>query len=256
MLKKIILVGLLLTIILLPVAAYADESLNGGYIDDVWASEWEIFEMALIQEPTVFITTARLNLRPGPSTSYDRLAVVSQGRRVEVLDFGCGQWYRVSYDGTIGYMYALHLREIPEPGQQPHGTVELLEWRYARNLMSLGTQVTLIDVRTGLSWQMASFSNGNHADVEPITSEDTATMLQAFGSWTWTPRPVLVLVNGRTIAASINGMPHGGSTRSGNNMNGHLCLYFYGSASHRYAPGHVRDHHNAIREAFNTASAW
>ncbi|MCL2388514.1 MAG: hypothetical protein FWC89_13345, partial [Defluviitaleaceae bacterium] len=136
------------------------------------------------------------------------------------------------------------------------GTVELLEWRYARSVMTRGTPATVIDVRTGLTWQIASFSNGNHSDVEPLTPEDTATMLQAFGgTWTWTPRPVVVIINGRTLAASINGMPHAGSTRD-NNMNGHICLHFLGSTTHTSAPQHVRDHQAAVMEAYRTASNW
>jgi uncharacterized protein YraI len=204
-------------------------------------------------EPVTFVTTSRLRLRPTPCTTYSQIATLSPGIRVEVLDFLCGEWFRVEHNGNVGYMYAAHLREL---GDSPFGEVELLHWSYARNVMTLGTIATLVDVRTGISWQIASFSNGNHADIEPITAEDTETKRQVFGGWTWTPRPVIVLINGRTIAASVNGMPHGGSTRSGNGMNGHICLHFYGSTTHRHAPQHVRDHQNAVREAYNTASGW
>jgi len=62
-----------------------------------------------------------------------------------------------------------------------------------------------------------------------------------------------VVINGRTIAASLNGMPHAGSTRH-NNMNGHVCLHFLGSSTHTSAPSHVRDHQNAVMEAFNSVA--
>lgn len=213
----------------------------------VLADAWEYTPT----EPTYFVTTARLNMRPTPCTSGERLTVVQPGRHVEVLDFLCGEWFSVSYGGFVGYMYAQFLRDSDAVGT--FGYVEKLEWRAAQGLMTLGTIFTVVDVRTGITWEMASFSNGNHADVEPITAEDTALMLAAFGSWTWTPRPVLVMVGGRTIAASVNGMPHGGSTRN-NNMDGHVCLHFFGSTTHINSASHVRDHQNAVAEAYRAGN--
>ncbi|MCL1884906.1 MAG: SH3 domain-containing protein [Defluviitaleaceae bacterium] len=246
---KVFLVGLLLTLLFLPVTVSA--GIMGEYEDSGHIGLG-------ILEPTTFVTTSRLNLRPSPCTSGTRLAVVPQGRQVEVLNFGCGDWYEVDFNGTVGFMYAAHLREATDTDVMfSIGPVELLYWSEARNVMTYGTVATIVDVRTGATWEVASFSNGRHADVEPITAEDTAIMLNAFGGrWCWTPRPVLVIINGRTLAASINGMPHAGSTRSGNNMNGHVCLHFRGSSTHRSAPSHVRDHQNAITEAYNTASGW
>jgi hypothetical protein len=209
------------------------------------------------EEPAIFFTTARVNLRPYPSTNNTRIRLVNAGRRVEVLDVRDGEWFEVRYGGEYGFMYAAHLRESSTGSGAVTGAVELVEWRDARGLMRIGTHFTVIDVRTGLTWQMASFSNGNHSDVETITAEDTATMLQAFGGrWTWTPRPIVVAINGRYLAASINGMPHAGSTRNGNNMNGHVCIHFRGSTTHTTAPQHTRDHQNAVTEAYNTASQW
>jgi len=153
-------------------------------------------------------------------------------------------------------LYALVTPEVQEEEEIPSIEIELLAWNVAKNLLTEGKIVTITDVRTGLSWQIASGSNGSHADVEPITANDTATMFSAFGEWTWTPRPVIVDIDGRLIAASLSGMPHAGSTRSGNNMNGHVCLHFLGSTTHKSSPAHVADHQNAVVEAFETASAW
>jgi len=130
--------------------------------------------------------------------------------------------------------------------------VELLSWSYVRhNVIRNGQPLLITDVRTGMTYQVAAFSQGNHADVETITGEDTELMRQAFGGrWTWDPRPVWVTVNGRTIAASINGMPHAGSTNGNNGMNGHVCLHFYGSRTHSGSRAHERDHQRAVQEAF------
>ncbi|MCL2197433.1 MAG: SH3 domain-containing protein [Defluviitaleaceae bacterium] len=245
---KAFLLGILFAILLAP-TVYASEVF-------MMSSEYVIYHPTQEEEePAIFMTTARLNLRPEPTTNSERITLLPAGRRVEVLDKN-GDWFKVDYNGMVGFMYAAHLREVSDVAVAP-GTVELLHWSEARYVMTKGTIFTLVDVRTGLSWQAASFSNGNHADIETITAEDTAIKRQAFGgSWTWTPRPVLVLINGRTLAASVNGMPHAGSTRSGNNMNGHVCLHFLGSTTHRPAAQHVRDHQAAVREAYNTALSW
>lgn len=201
------------------------------------------------------MTTSALNLRPTPCTSGERLALIPVGARVEVTDFLCGEWFAVTHNGISGYMYAEFLMEPPVPAAP--GTVELLDWSVVQELITLGTPITIIDVRTGLTYQVASFSNGRHADVEPLTPEDTEIMFQAFGrNWSWATRPVLAIINGRTIAASINGMPHAGSTRHDNNMDGHICLHFLGSRTHNGTASHERNHQASIQEAFDTASNW
>ena len=204
-----------------------------------------------------FTTDSNLRLRSAPSTDAEIVKTVSQGRTVEVTDFRDGQWFAVRYNGSTGYMSAEHLTAAVASGTQvvSAGGVELLSWTYVQTIMSTGVSIQITDVRTGITYWIRSFSHGRHADVEPVTAEDTAEMLRAFGGrWTWTPRPVWVHIDGRTVAASINGMPHAGSTISGNNMNGHVCLHFYGSRTHNGSRNHERDHQNAVQEAFREGS--
>ena len=201
--------------------------------------------------PTTYITTAPLNLRPTPCTSGTRIKLVPAGRRVEVTDFRDGEWFAVEINGEYGYMYAKYLAQMPESGlNATPGTVELIDWSVVRNIIPQNTAVTIIDVRTRTSIQMVSFSHGNHADVYPLTYADTEALRTVFGGWTWTPRPILVIVGDRTFAASMNGMPHGGGGRSGNNMNGHVCIHFRGSRTHNGSWHHERDHQNSILEAY------
>jgi len=224
----------------------------------------EITEEPLEEEvemPIAFITTANLNLRTQPSTSSTRIMTVPRGTVIWVKDFLDYEWFSVTHSGMTGYMYATYLVEHNASATFTEtssvGTVELLYWSEAREILTVGTPATIIDVRTGITYRVASFSNGRHADVETLTAEDTAAMLRAFGGrWNWEPRPILVVVNGRTLAASINGMPHAGSTNHNNNMNGHVCIHFRGSRTHNGNSRHERDHQNAITEAFNTASRW
>ena len=208
--------------------------------------------------PAYFRTTANLNLRRGPSTDAARVATINRGTRIQVTDFRDGEWFAVTVNGQSGYMYAEFLTELVEGealATAINGTVERLHWSEARQLTTAGRIFTVIDVRTGISWQMASFSNGNHADVETITADDTAAMRRAWGGrWDWAPRPMHVIIGDRILAASLNGMPHAGSTRSGNNMNGHVCLHFYGSSTHNGNRRHTADHQNAVNEAFRAGN--
>lgn len=108
---------------------------------------------------------------------------------------------------------------------------ELLHWDVASRVFK--SRATIIDVATGLSFEVKRRGGHNHADIEPLTSADTATLKRIYGgAWSWTRRAVIVVTGGRRIAASINGQPHGGQAISGNSCGGHICLHFLGSRTH------------------------
>lgn len=136
----------------------------------------------------------------------------------------------------------------------PNG-VELVKWSTVRGILPTGVPLSIYDVRTGTTYRVQSFSNGNHADVEPCTKADTNTLKSLYGgSWSWNPRPVWVTFNGRTIAASIHGMPHGGQTIYDNGMDGQICLHFLGSSTHNGNSSYTQQHQNAVQEAWNAAN--
>ena len=91
-------------------------------------------------------------------------------------------------------------------------------------------------------------------DIEPATAADTEKLRQCLGGeWTYVRTPVILIAEGKCIAASLYGEPHGGTdTVSGNNMDGVVCLHLTNSRTH----GSDRvdeDHQAAIREAYNWA---
>ncbi len=87
---------------------------------------------------------------------------------------------------------------------------------------------TVYDYQTGISWQVHIFSLGAHADFEPLTANDTAKMLKAFGGKnTWNPRPVWVIfADGSVYMASTHSNPHGVQHTTDNNFAGHACIHF------------------------------
>jgi hypothetical protein len=108
----------------------------------------------------------------------------------------------------------------------------------------------IIDVQTKKSYLVRRVGGYNHADVQPIDSANTAVMKSIYGGvWSWIRRPVWIEISGVYVAASINGMPHGYSIISGNNMNGHTCVHFLNSRTH--GTNRVdEDHQAAVASAY------
>ncbi len=76
------------------------------------------------------VTTTALNVRSGPSTSYDNVGTLAQGEVVKALEFAvANSWikiYRPS-DGLTGWCYAAYLQETtapPDTGEPP----SVVEW--------------------------------------------------------------------------------------------------------------------------------
>ena len=223
---------------------WSNVRINGttGYIRSdflAWVSQ------STPQTPSFFRTTAGVNFRTSPSADADIIRVLNTGTTVEMLQHNPANWSRVRINGTVGYVSS----EFLAAGT---GSVEFLEWSVARNIVQNGVPMRVVDVRTGISFYLQSFSIGGHADVEPLTQADTDAILRSRnGVWAWAPRPVWVTIGDRTIAAALNGMPHDVSTIANNGMNGHLCLHFYGTRTRSQT--YQRDLNNAVREAWNAS---
>ncbi len=110
---------------------------------------------------------------------------------------------------------------------------------------------TVYDYATGISWQVHMFSFGAHADAEPLTANDTAKMIRAFGGkTTWNPKGVWVtLSNGVTYMATIHDMPHETSHIMDNNFDGHLCIHFPRTAAEVASIGPYATSHQAAVDA-------
>jgi LysM repeat protein len=123
---------------------------------------------------------------------------------------------------------------VPEkitPGPQ-YG--ELVDWwTEAQYIWPIGQNAKVIDFRTGKSFMVRRSYGAFHADVEPLTAQDSAIMNGIWNGWSWATRPVIVEVNGRRLAASANGMPHDIQSITNNNFNGHFCIHFLNSTRHK-----------------------
>lgn len=131
------------------------------------------------------------------------------------------------------------------PDAEDIQVIEKIKWfNDAKNLFKTGTTAKIIDVTTGKSFTVKRTGGYYHADVEPVKASDTAVMKKMMGGkWSWNRRPIIVVYNGRYLAASMNGMPHSFDKISGNNFSGHFCIHFAGSKTH--ASGKVDAAHQA-----------
>ncbi len=102
-----------------------------------------------------------------------------------------------------------------------------LDWyKEVQYIWKKGMNATVTDIKTGKSFQIKRTYGHNHADVEPLTKNDTKIIKNIWNGWSWERRAVTVEVDGRILAASMTAMPHAGvdsapagkvvSRRSGN----------------------------------------
>ncbi|MCL2221604.1 MAG: SH3 domain-containing protein [Oscillospiraceae bacterium] len=196
---------------------------------------------------TTLRTNGSVNFRTEPSANSTRIDLLSPRTSVEVIAQNANGWSRVRHNGREGFIRS-DLLSVEGGGGV--GSVELLTWQQVRSLIPMRTDMRVVDVRTGITFNLRAFSLGGHADVEPPTRADTDAIFRSRnGVWAWSPRPVWVTIGNRTFAAALNGMPHAGSTISGNGMNGHLCLHFAGTVTR--SQSYQRALRAAVQEAFD-----
>ena len=134
------------------------------------------------------------------------------------------------------------------------GRVELIDWfNGGSEVFPKGTEATVIDVDTGLSFHVRRFGGEYHADSEPLTADDTAIMKQiAGGEWSWDRHAIWVKIGDRYIAASMHCMPHMVSPTASNNFPGHFCIHFLHSKVHETGKECPR-HQAMVLKAFVSA---
>ena len=196
-------------------------------------------------EPTKLKTNADVNLRSEPSTDARIIRTLDANTEVDVIEYDSSGWTKASVEGSVGYIRSDLL-------SMSGRNVELLEWSAVKGILKNGVPLHVYDVRSGVSFNIQCFSKGDHADVEPVTKEDTDTIFRIRNNvWSWAARPVWVTIGDRTVAASINGMPHDVTTIRDNGLNGHFCLHFKGSTTSSSSASYKADLQNAVTEAWN-----
>ena len=102
---------------------------------------------------------------------------------------------------------------------------------YVKAGLTRGNTFTLTDLQTGRSFKVYVQSAGYHADVEPATAADTATMCKIYGvskpsDISYVRRAMLATIGSYQFVCSMYGEPHGSEVIDNNNYDGQFCIHF------------------------------
>lgn len=121
-------------------------------------------------------------------------------------------------------------------GVSLHSTIYDLSWddykrAYVRAGLTRGNTFKLTDLKTGKTFKVYVQSAGYHADVEPATAADTATMCSIYGVSSadkigYTRRAMLATIGNYQFVCSMYGEAHGSEVITNNNYDGQFCIHF------------------------------
>lgn len=207
--------------------------------------------------------TKKITVYRSASKSSKKLGTASKGSSMNVIGV-CGKFLKVENpsNGAIGYVLEKYMsKKAPSSSNSGQSTLEKnkasvikLDWyKDGTSLYNKGSYYSIYDIRSGSLIRVKYTLGSDHMDLEPATAEDTAKLKKACGgSWTYKRRSVILIAEGKSVAASIYCEPHGSDdTISGNNMEGVICLHMTNSRTH--GSNQVDSDHQA---AVNAAYAW
>ncbi|XOK60107.1 hypothetical protein ACJ7K1_26795 [Paenibacillus elgii] len=190
-----------------------------------------------VQSPKLLKKLLPAKVRPVQQVPLtDVYAVLEkQGTTVRYAIDANGNWYDTQHRQSLELPQAIkdRLRGYAKSVRAAHYG-QLASWEEARRTVAMKAVCRIVDLETGLAFRAQRRAGSSHADMQPLTKADTAVMKEIYnGAWSWKRRAVLVEKDGRSFAASMHGMPHGGDGIPGNGFSGHFCVHFLGSTTHR-----------------------
>jgi len=137
--------------------------------------------------------------------------------------------------------------------------IQLLHWfNEVKTSVRTGQNLTVYEPDSGITFTLYVMSRGRHADVEPLTANDTAKMMNAWGGEEdWTPKDVyLKLPDGRWTLATMHNVAHGSQVIHDNNYDGQNCVHFLRDMSECEAndPNYGVQNQEALRKAWKNAT--
>jgi peptidoglycan endopeptidase LytF len=143
---------------------------------------------------------------------------------------------------SIGQKLTIPVYNIAEKQvvSERHG--ELLDWfTEGQYVFPIGKTAKVTDFATGKSFYIKRTIGSGHADSETLTVNDSTIAKSIWGGFSWTPRAVILEIDGRKIAASMSFMPHDVQYITNNGINGHFDVYTSNGIRHKDGmsdPGH------------------
>jgi hypothetical protein len=140
--------------------------------------------------------------------------------------------YELSGSGVVMVDRARELLERLRENLHLQAFAEPLYWEEASRVVPRMGVAAIQDLESGRFFNVQRRGGTYHADVQPLTRDDTAVMKEIYGgAWSWDRRAIILHAGEVSIAASMNGMPHGQGALT-NNFPGHFCIHFLGSRTH------------------------
>lgn len=168
----------------------------------------------------------------------------------------CGEGFRLAVvRGSYAEEYAkengitcVYPGEEEETEEEESGVVKLndvvydLDWFDYKSFYTVagvkaGKTFTLTDLMTALSFDVYVQSAGFHADVEPLTAEDTQIMLRIYGvdeveDISYVRRPMVATIGPVQVVCSMYGEAHGSEDiGEENGYEGQFCVHFRNSTT-------------------------
>lgn len=216
------------------------EAVTVGFVWPEYPGELHVTDEAVIQPLVQALAQAARQVEasptrgvPAPRELYWRLELAGGGETRELFATRDFRIYDPAQDVTLESPGLENVLE--DLTGRLHDTFfgEPLPWYEALSLFPAGATASVRDLETGLAFQVRRHRGDAHADVEPLTSEDSQTLRTIYGGeWSWKRRAVVATIQERAVAGSINGMPHGWGDLFDNQFEGHFCLHFAGSRVH------------------------
>ncbi len=225
------------------ISVSALKSANGLTSDNIYPGQTLTIPNAGTTTPTPTVTPSKGNTK-WPAVTYivqpgDTATSIAKkfGRSVQdIMKFnymGSEDWFdandKIAISGYAPRVYTVTPGSAAAPAQRGVDVDWVLEGQY---LVKRNSTFTIVDVETGKQFKARMIGGYNHIDIEPLTSADTNVMKSLFGTWQWSPRAIVIYIDGMNLAASMSGMPHDVDVIGDNGVTGHFDVYMKTSSAH------------------------
>ena len=130
-----------------------------------------VFSVTAFAEQAI-VTGEAVNVRSGPGLAYSNFTSLTKGMTVEVLNRSNADWYQVSWDGNVGYVYSAYL-QLTESSESASYTVALETTPGYINAMYVSFRSG-----PGTSYSvLGTYSNGKELTIRGDSGEWTAVTI-------------------------------------------------------------------------------
>lgn len=173
----------------------------------------------------------------------------SEGGTVMYTNPATGETFPVEVEDEAAQGTPPAVAVPPEmPVADPNAPTQALDWfATGYDLINKHKDISIMDVKTGVTWRAKYINGRNHADIIPASADDATLLTKNNITGDYVRRPVVVTINGQKYAGSMYAEGHG-DTSYCSYFKGVMCIHFTGSKTHGTQKVDS-DHQTAVQEA-------